>query len=308
MNKNNKIRYISPMDKDKNKTRINTLSRMPGLKQEISTLAKEYNVDPRLIAYRLGHEGYLDEIARAMHDFKKDIDIHDKDLKHLHIKSFSNLGLDNSFDHLKTNKTKLHRYIPYVLEKNSNEHKRIVNTAETKSPIDKLELFVAHIAGIQQRAAKKGYTGENLIKATNRGFNAGEYSNLDINKYGLKEYSNLVFPKPKDYKKEYKDNNFNNVSINQALDYIQNVTEYNYDADTKRMYSDFGTYDMSEIPLRDIDFFIPIAKRTELENARKNLVLDKQKNFIKQVSNIKVKNENKNNFNILKRFTLSGNY
>ena len=117
MNKNNKIRYISPMDKDKNKTRINTLSRMPGLKQEISTLAKEYNVDPRLIAYRLGHEGYLDEIARAMHDFKKDIDIHDKDLKHLHIKSFSNLGLDNSFDHLNYLSQILQEYNIVLLKK-----------------------------------------------------------------------------------------------------------------------------------------------------------------------------------------------
>lgn len=308
MDKKDTTIYISPMDKDKHKTRINTLSRMPGLKQEISTLAKEYNVDPRLIAYRLGHEGYLDNMAIAMREFGKNLDIDDANFKYARMNSFGNFGLDDSFDRLKSNKTKLHRYIPYVLDKNTNEHKRIVNTAETEAPIDKLEIFVADIAGMQQRAAKKGYKGEDLIKATNRGFNAGEYSNLDINKYGLGVYSNLAFPKPKNYKKEYKDNNFNNVSVNQALDYIQDVSDYNYDTDTKRMYSDFGNYDMSEIPLRDVDFTIPIVQRKELENARKNLVLHKQKNFIKQVSNIKVKNDNKDNSNILKRFTLSGGY
>lgn len=308
MDKKNKTRYISPMDKDKHKTRINTLSRMPGLKQEISTLAKEYNVDPRLIAYRLAHEGYLDTKAIEMQTFEKNIDIDDTDLKYARTNSFSSLGLDDSFNHLKSNKTNLHRYIPYVLEKNTNEHGRIVNTAETESPIDKLEIFVADIAGIQQRAAKKGYKGEDLIKATNRGFNAGEYSNLDINKYGLGVYSNLVFPKPKDYKKEYKNNNFNNVSVNQALDYIQDVSKYAYDPDTKHMYGYYDEYDMSEVPLRNVNFTVPIAQRKALEKASKDLILYKQKNFIKQVSNIKVKDENKDNSNILKRFTLSGDY
>lgn len=209
------------------------------LSQILSNLASQYQVPAELVFNRLAHEGFIDGAIYHIndeaimgdelhHDILSDDNFQYTDLFHYY-------GLDNAFNNYINGTIKTKRPINIKREIGYNEKEKI-QTGNTKTVYDALELFVAELAS-RMDWIKKNYPNLNkqeLISATaakysttNKYFkqlmDSGEYkTKYAINNHGIK------IPSPtKQDNKHIKDQNmeFQEAEIFMADD--PSIFEYN---------------------------------------------------------------------------------
>lgn len=287
-----KYKYIGG---GKEEVRLEALKRAPELMQAISTLSNAYNIPPQLVAYRLGHEGLLDGMVYHNNEYKKN-----QDLSNTWITPFSHLGLDDAFTTIRTGRTKLKRHIPLMSETVFNEKGRatrtIIPTSYNNTPNynkDLLEIFVAELAARYHRIKEKGYQGDSLLRATNRAYNAGEYSTIPLTNYGIGVYKDIIFPKPLDYSDEFKGSDYIAENVDDAIKYLEKhiykskvqesvntkdpgiSIEYDYESRSPyRSKNLLKPWDLNEVELED--------------NAQKHIQYKKER-IIKNNTNIRIK-------------------
>lgn len=169
------------------------------LSNAVDSIANRYGVDPRVLKYRLNHEGFTDDLVKENNDIYKVPHIYrytsdENILNDDALSGFGSFGLDDAADYINSGKVKLINE-QWNDSQRHNEKGRKINTAEGLTTKDNIGIVAAHLKYFKDLAKTKhpNYNDDELNRASliyyNRGESGGERyinSNNNPNEYNYK--------------------------------------------------------------------------------------------------------------------------
>lgn len=177
-----------------------TLSRIPGLKNYIVQLSKNYNINPNVFIQRLINEGYLQDIA---FNYNHNVPPHKENeywnsITDKPVSGFESLGLDTFVDHLNQGHLSLRKPIKFTPKEIYNEDNTSnkYTSAHFNNLYDALEAKAAMIEYLTKLGKQKGLSDTDLDYWVNAAYNMGEnHRDLNDMEYVRKQYSFKPFLK-----------------------------------------------------------------------------------------------------------------